>query len=100
MLALFALSVAPKIMIHALVAHHTDTRPAHDHEKADQLNKTGFHCAIDNQVVESPFLGYTVSIDWTILPLFPVYQPAPLEDHLSSSHLIFGLRGPPAGTAV
>ena len=100
MLALFALSVTPKVVIHALVAHHTDTHLSLDHDKTDQLNKAGFHCTIDNLVVESPFLDYSVSIDVGILPLFPAHQPAPLEDHHSFSQFIFGLRGPPAVAAI
>lgn len=96
MLALFALSVTPKIMIHALVAHHTDTRTVLDHGKADQYNKAGFHCAIDNLVVESPFLDHTIAIQLGITPSFPAHLPARLEDHLSSCHFIFHLRGPPS----
>lgn len=96
MLALFALSITPKIAIHALVAHHTDTHLALDHGKTDQFNQAGFHCAIDNLVVESPFLDHTISITLEILPSFPAYQPASLEDRLSSVHILFGLRGPPA----
>ena len=99
MLALFALSVTPKIVIHALVARHTDSH-LDLHNSADQLNKAGFHCTIDNLVVESPFLDYTVSIELGIPPSFPVHRPAPLEARHSSSHFIFGLRGPPAGTTV
>ncbi|HEY4062084.1 MAG TPA: hypothetical protein VGM30_09300 [Puia sp.] len=95
-LVLFALSVTPKIAIHALVAHHTDTHPALHHDEADQLNKAGFHCSIDNLVVESPFLDYSVAIVLGIPPSFPVYRPAPLKGWLSSTHFIFGLRGPPA----
>jgi len=100
MLALFALSVTPRIVIHALVAHHTDTHLSLDQEKTGQLNKAGFHCPIDNLVVESPFLDYSVSIDVGILPLFPAHQPSPLEHHHSFSHFIFGLRGPPAIAAI
>ena len=96
MLALFALSVTPKIVIHSLVARHTDNRPALRQDKADQLNKAGFHCTIDNLVVESPFLDYTVSIELGLPPAFPVHQPASLEGYPSSSHFIFRLRGPPA----
>jgi hypothetical protein len=95
LLALFALSVTPKIVIHALVAHHTDTH-LDLHNKADQFNKAGFHCATDNLVVEAPFLDYTISIDLGIAPCFPVHLPVPLQAPSPSSHFIFGLRGPPA----
>jgi hypothetical protein len=96
MLSLFMLGITPKILIHALVAHHTDTHLALDHDKADQFNKAGYHCTIDNLVVESPFLYHPVSIEWGIQKYLPEHQPAPLRTHLSSSHFIFRLRGPPA----
>ena len=99
MLTLFALSVMPKIVIHALVARHTDTH-LDLHNSADQLNNASFHCTTDNLVVESPFLDYTVSIELGVSPSFPDHRPAPLESYHADSHFIFGLRGPPAGTTV
>ena len=95
LLALFALSITPKIAIHALVVSHTDRHPAHAHDGTAQLNDAGFLCAVDNLVVESPFLDYSISIRLGLPPCFPTHQPARLEDRLSSSHILFGLRGPP-----
>jgi hypothetical protein len=100
MLALFALSVTPKIVVHALAARHTDTHLSLDHRDSDQLNKAGFHCAVDNLVVESPFVDHTVAIDLGLRPVFQVHLPAPLEEPLSFSHFIFGLRGPPAVAVI
>ena len=96
LLALFALGITPRIAIHALVAHHTDTRLSLDYGKADQYNKAGFHCATDNLVVEFPFLDHSLTIQLAPPPSFPAQQPATLEEPLSSAHLLFGLRGPPA----
>ena len=100
MLSLFALGITPKVLIHALVAHHTDTHLALDHDKGDQFNKAGYHCTIDNLVVESPFLDHTISVEWGIKKYLPDHQPVPLRDHLSTFHLNFRLRGPPAGIFI
>ncbi|HVU98709.1 MAG TPA: hypothetical protein VHE34_25980 [Puia sp.] len=40
---LFALAITPKIAIHALVAHHTDTHPSLKYGNADQYNEAGFY---------------------------------------------------------
>src|SRR5258708_23178061 len=95
MLALFALGVTPKIVIHALAARHTDSRRAFGHMKADQDNNTGFHCNIENQVVESPFLNYSISIHLQAAEAFPIYQIRADHQFRSYTDHIFGLRGPP-----
>jgi hypothetical protein len=100
MLALFALSITPKIAIHALVAHHTDGHLSLEHDHADQFNAAVFHCATDNQVVEFPFLDPALPIISGIRSSFPVFQPVPLEEPLSFTHPLFGLRGPPAVFAI
>ncbi|MBN8854637.1 MAG: hypothetical protein J0H07_22430 [Sphingobacteriales bacterium] len=96
MLALFALGVTPKIAIHDLVAHHQDTHLSLDHGKAAQLNVAGFHCATDNLVVESPFVHHSLSLQLGVRPSFPVHGPVSLEEPVSFTHPLFGLRGPPA----
>ena len=95
MLALFALSVTPKIVIHALVAHHTDSHLAFGHDQADQYNKAGFHCNIDNLVVESPYLNYSISIHLQAPKAFLIYQIRADDQFRSYTDHIFGLRGPP-----
>ena len=95
MLALFALSVSPKIVIHALAAHHTDSHRAFGHQD-DQYSKAGFHCNIDNLVVESPFLDYSVSIHLQAPVAFPIHQVKADHQFRSYTDHIFGLRGPPA----
>ncbi|HTI09855.1 MAG TPA: hypothetical protein VL832_14905 [Puia sp.] len=95
LLALFALGITPKVVIHALTVHHKDTHLALDHGKTDQFNKAGFHCTIDNLVVESPFLDHTLSLESGLPACFATKTLPPYKGHLSSSHFIFGLRGPP-----
>jgi hypothetical protein len=96
MLALFALAITPKILIHTLVAHHIDRHLSLDYGKNDQYNKAGFHCTIDNLVVESPFLDHTIAIELGLPKFFSKDDLPSYKDHLSSSHFIFGLRGPPS----
>lgn len=96
LLALFALGITPKVVVHALVVDHRDTHPVLGHERTDQYNKAGFHCSIDNLVVESPFLDHHLSLEPGLPAHFAVTSLSVYEDHLSSAHLIYGLRGPPA----
>ena len=95
-LALFALAVTPKIAIHALVAHHKDSHVSLKYGHADQYNSAGFHCAIDNLVVECPFLYYSLNIVLGPQPVYPEYCPAALVQPIAEAHPLFGLRGPPA----
>jgi hypothetical protein len=95
MLALFALGVTPKIVIHALAAHHTDRRRAVGHQQDDQYNRAGFHCNVDNLVVESPFLNYSISIHLRPPETFPIHQIRADHQFRSYTDHIFGLRGPP-----
>jgi hypothetical protein len=93
-LALFALATTPKLVIHALVAHHQDTHLRLD-GAADQLNKAGFHCATDSLVVEFPFLNYVLPFQLGPRPSFVLYRLVNLEAPLSTEHPLYGLRGPP-----
>jgi hypothetical protein len=96
LLALFALAITPKIALHALVAHHTDTHLRLDHGAADQLNKAGFHCATDNLVVEFPFLHHALSLTVGSAAPYVAFRAAGLEWPISTLHPLYGLRGPPA----
>jgi hypothetical protein len=95
-LALFALGVTPKLAIHALVAHHTDTHLSLKYAQADQLNKSGFHCATDNLVVEYPFLDHSLTLELGLPSVYPAHRAAVLVQPIAEDHPLFGLRGPPA----
>jgi hypothetical protein len=95
-LALFALAITPKIALHGLVAHHTDTHLRLDHGTADQLNKAGFHCATDNLVVEFPFLHHDLCLTAGVTAPYAAFRAAGLAWPLSNLHPLYGLRGPPA----
>ena len=94
-LALFALAVTPKIAIHALVAHHTDSHQSLNYGNSDQLDPSGFHCPTDNLVVEFPFLNHSLILQMGLSPVVPVYQLPMLTEPLTAAHPLFGLRGPP-----
>jgi hypothetical protein len=96
LLALFALAITPKLAIHALVAHHTDTHLSLKYGHADQYNSAGFHCATDNLVVECPFLYYPLNIVLGLQLVYSEYRPAVLMQFIAETHPLFGLRGPPA----
>jgi hypothetical protein len=92
---IFSLSITPKIALHSLVANHKDTH-SHSDGRTDQLNKAGFSCDCNNQVVESPFLDYSLPAQLVAPVFFSDYQATAFQPFRSATHIIFGLRGPPA----
>jgi len=92
---LFSLSITPKVFIHALVAHHQDVHLSIVHDGADQLNKAGFHCNIENLVVELPCLSFPLSFELEVPQFFGDHRAVEGHAFYSSGHFIFGLRGPP-----
>jgi hypothetical protein len=96
LLTLFALGITPRIAIHALAAHHTDTHLSLKYGDADQYNTAGFHCATDNLVVEFPFLDHSLTLELGLPPAYPAHRAAILVQPIAEDHPLFGLRGPPA----
>lgn len=95
MLGLFAFSITPKIIIHALVVHHKDITVTLNDGKTDQYNKAGFHCNCDNLVVELPYLYYPISLQLVAPESFKTYQIRADHQFYYAENFIFGLRGPP-----
>jgi hypothetical protein len=95
MLALFALAITPKLAIHALVVHHHDVHLNQDLCTIDQLNAASFHCPTDNLVVALPYLTVSVAVLPGVHPVFAAQRASSLVAHLSGSHPLYGLRGPP-----
>lgn len=95
LLALFVLAITPKIVIHALFAHHTDTHLSLKYGNADQYNKAGFHCDTENLVVVCPFLDYSLTFELALLAAWPAHRAAVLVRPVAEDHPLFGLRGPP-----
>lgn len=96
MLAVFAFSITPKIILHNVVANHKDTPLASNTEKNAQVTKAGFNCNCDNLVVESPFTDYQEPFQVLINNF---YLPQVIKDVNSIKtvvHFHTALRGPPA----
>jgi len=96
LLMLFSLSITPKVLIHVLAAHHQDVHLSLRHDGADQVNKAGFHCNIENLVVELPCLSFPLSFEFQFPLFFGDHRAVAGYFFYSSEHFIFGLRGPPA----
>jgi hypothetical protein len=95
MLLIFGLSITPKLVLHQLFANHKDT-PARSITAKAQLTTSGFHCDIDNLVVEGPFLTESITLIFNIQVLFATYQNRPAHNFASIANLVSSLRGPPS----
>lgn len=99
MLAVFAFSVTPKILLHNLVADHKDTPIKSNHSNQEQVSKAGFNCNCDNLVVESPFINDFIPVDLSLKKEF-VQQQNFFKNNFNSLHYFyFELRGPPVNDA-
>lgn len=93
---LFAFSITPKIMLHDLVANHKDRPFTANDSNSKEFDVSGFHCHVDNLVVESPFLGECLAP--ALIPRLvhkPVFSLTTHRFHFTA-HFYFALRGPPA----
>jgi hypothetical protein len=97
-LVVFAFGITPKLALHNLVANHKDrtTRHVHRDPGCTHWAKAGFHCPIDNLVVESPFVP-GVANSFVLLKPQPAasFIPAFPEAPVPVSGFTFSLRGPP-----
>jgi hypothetical protein len=95
LLLVFAFSITPKVILHSVFANHEDIRYPSG-ENQTQVNKTGFYCDTENQVVELPYLeNYSVVFDLVKTSSFEIFQSKTEHQFLSFSQFIAGLRGPP-----
>ncbi len=96
LLLVFAFRATPKVILHHVFANHRDIRIPSG-EKQTQVNKSGFYCDTENQVVELPYLeNYSVVFDPVKNSLFQIFQDKTEHPFLSSSRYMAALRGPPA----
>jgi hypothetical protein len=96
MLVLFGFSVTPKLLLHTLFANHKDATASRPISDNIELSTSGFHCDVDNLVVESPFLFEYVTLDFTTPVLFGTYQDRPIQHCCPPENHISFLRGPPS----
>jgi len=95
MLVLFSFSITPKFLLHSILANHKDS-PISKTTQAE-LSPSGFHCDVENLVVELPFLeNFIFAIEPVNKGLFQTFQARTEHQFLSFSHFIAGLRGPPS----
>jgi len=100
MLAVFAFSITPKIILHHFVANHKDTPFSSNFEKTAQFHKAGFNCSCDNQVVESPYTADFGPAQLILKRLFP-FRPVFNTKNCSVAPLYHqALRGPPASLSA
>ena len=98
-MAVFAFSVTPKILLHDLVADHKDTPINSNHSNQEQISKAGFNCNCDNLVVESLFVNDFIPVDLSLKKKFAQQQDF-LKNNFNSFHYFyFELRGPPVNDA-
>jgi len=95
MLALFGFSITPKLALHNLLANHKDASPSSTSAEA-QLTSSGFHCDVENLVVEGPFLFKNTIIAFNSPVLFATYQNKSTHNFYSTDYFVSCLRGPPA----
>ncbi|HEX8332810.1 MAG TPA: hypothetical protein VF622_09310, partial [Segetibacter sp.] len=92
-LIVFAYSITPKLVLHNLVANHTDKKKVLN-LNTTELSATGLNCKCDNLVAESPFVPEEVHINNVITSFF-TFPAIPESRFYSSSGLFSELRGPP-----
>ena len=93
---LFAISIAPKIYFHNLVADHKDVAGCSQLHKTAVLHVQGYNCHFDNLVVTAPYLLQTEEPLLLINLLFEKRQPVFSSVFLPSFLQHKENRGPPS----
>ncbi len=95
MLIVFAFSITPTILLHDLLANHTDTVRKQADSDREQVGKKLYYCYCDNIVAESPF---TDSENFIFPPPEQDFCSAKTEklvNFFSNKIVARSLRGPP-----
>jgi hypothetical protein len=98
LLIIFAFSLAPKKLLHDLVANHKDARYASSsiEHQFPIITKSVFHCPVDSQVVESPF-EYFQQNSSSIQVVFSASKNFYFKkEYHYYTNSVITLRGPPA----
>jgi len=96
MLALFAFSITPKLLLHDLVANHKDTPLKCGDDNNQKFIVAGFNCDCDNLVVESPFVHTFFDSEIIVPQIFSQYINSAVKDPIAVNQFYFELRGPPS----
>jgi hypothetical protein len=96
MLVLFAFSVTPKNILHALFADHKDEVYLSKGSNSPQVKTFDYLCKIDTTVVESPFIESSTHFEFAAFQ--PQVQYLIITSYFfnSTPHFFFEHRGPPA----
>jgi hypothetical protein len=96
LLLLFTISAVPKMYFHSAMVHHQDIAECSYADKSSaHIDKDGFNCDIDQQLISFPFLGSFVSLKLQpVTVAYPGFAQAPVPDLFSVS-ILSGSRGPP-----
>jgi len=93
---LLLLSMAPKIVLHDLVAHHRDKSFSTHSTTQTEVSKAGFNCHFDDFVCESPFIPYQAVNLYKPLLVHQIFSQF-YKSSFSTPHYFYAaLRGPPA----
>lgn len=95
MLALFVLSITPKLYLHTIFANHTDVVYKSTDGK-EQVSKNGYSCDCNSQVATSPFTDHVDAFEIGVLSVYPSLIPHFPSLIPANTTLYFELRGPPA----
>ncbi len=95
MVCVFALSIAPTILLHNTFARHTDSVQKHTGGSGQQIASQLFHCQCDHFVAESPFTDTAIFGSISSPQIFLVPGQQQQVDGISCQTIIHSLRGPP-----
>ncbi len=95
MLLLFAISVAPKQLLHDVVTGHKHNYAKPGDGLKVQTPKNNFQCGWRNDAVESPFTHESSIQPCNLLPVYTSYIYCYIRNYQSAEQLFSSLRGPP-----
>ena len=96
MLVLFAFSITPRNVLHALFANHTDETSLSKRSGTSQVKTFDYLCKCDNSVVESPFIQSMADFEVPVFLPFPLYTGITPYFFYATGYFFFEHRGPPA----
>jgi hypothetical protein len=95
MLVLFAISIAPKQLLHDAVAGHKHSYAKFDTDPSIRTHKSSFQCNWNHQSIESPFTDQPdFQIDHPVIHHASPVNYYTLSDY-SAERSLTSLRGPP-----
>ena len=91
----FALSITPKIFLHALVANHKDGNVGLKKDNTQKISKSTLNCNVENCVAYSPFIPATSVPKYEAVKHCISLDIFYKNDFFSRHHFFCDFRGPP-----